>query len=46
MGNQVFLKVSTMKCVMHFGRKVKLSPRFTGPYKIMMRVEKMAYELK
>ncbi|XP_047263672.1 uncharacterized protein LOC124896191 [Capsicum annuum] len=32
-GNWVFLKVSPMKGVMHFGKKGKLSPRYIRPYK-------------
>ena len=42
----VFLKVSPMKGVMRFGKKVKLSPRYVGPYKILKRVGKVAYELE
>ena len=40
----VFLKVSPMKGVMRFGKKGKLSPRYVGPYKILKRVGKVAYE--
>ena len=35
-----------MKRVMIFGKKGKLSPRYVGPYKIMKRVGKVAYELE
>ncbi|XP_059302314.1 uncharacterized protein LOC132054289 [Lycium ferocissimum] len=35
-----------MKGLMRFGRKGKLSPRFIGPYEIVRRMGKMAYELK
>lgn len=42
----VFLKVSPMKGVMRFGRKGKLSPRYIGPYKIVRRIGKVAYELE
>ena len=42
----VFLKVSPMKRVMRFGKKGKLSPRYIGPYKILKRVVKVAYELE
>ncbi|XP_059285214.1 uncharacterized protein LOC132038578 [Lycium ferocissimum] len=45
-GDKVFLKVSPMKGVMHFGRKGKLSPRYIGPCEIIRRVEKVAYELR
>ena len=34
-----------MKGVMIFGKKGKLSPRYLGPYKILKRVGKVAYEL-
>ena len=42
----VFLKVSPMKGVMRFGKKGKISPRYVGPYKILKRVGKVAYELE
>ena len=42
----VYLKVSPMKGVVHFGKKGKLSPRYVGPYKILKRVGKIAYELE
>ncbi|TMX01080.1 hypothetical protein EJD97_025234 [Solanum chilense] len=32
--------------VMRFGKKGKLSPRYVGPYKILKRVGKVAYELE
>ncbi|XP_075665234.1 uncharacterized protein LOC142634870 [Castanea sativa] len=41
----VFLKVSPMKGVMRFGKKGKLSPRFVGPFEILKRIGKVAYEL-
>ena len=41
----VFLKVSPMKGVMRFGKKGKLSPRYIGPYKIIRKVGRVAYEL-
>ena len=31
---------------MRFGNKVKLSPRYVGPYKIMKRVGNVIYELE
>ncbi|WMV40878.1 hypothetical protein MTR67_034263 [Solanum verrucosum] len=42
----VFLKLLPMKGVMRFGKKKKLSPRYVGPYKILKRVGKVAYELE
>ena len=42
----VYLKVSPMKGVMRFGKKVKLSPRYIGPYRITKRVSNVAYELE
>ncbi|WMV24817.1 hypothetical protein MTR67_018202 [Solanum verrucosum] len=45
-GDWVYLKISPMKGVMKFGKKGKLSPRYVGPYEILKRVEKVAYELK
>ncbi|WMV37464.1 hypothetical protein MTR67_030849 [Solanum verrucosum] len=42
----VFQKVSPMKGVMRFGKKGKLSPRYVGPYQILKRIGKVAYELE
>ena len=44
-GDMVFLKVAPMKGVMRFGKKGKLSPKFVGPFKILKRIGKVAYEL-
>ena len=33
-GDWVYFKISPMKVVMRFGKKVKLSPPFVGPYQI------------
>ena len=35
-----------MKGVKRFGQKGKIIPRYVGPYKIMKRVDKVAYELE
>ena len=42
---KVFLKVSPWKKVMRFGKKVKLSPRFIGPYEVIEKVAPVAYRL-
>ena len=45
-GDRVFLKISPWKGVLRFGRQVKLSPRFIGPYEIVRKVGLVAYKLK
>ncbi|WMV50694.1 hypothetical protein MTR67_044079 [Solanum verrucosum] len=40
----VFLKVSTMKRVMRFGKKGKLSARYVGPYRILKMISRVAYD--
>ena len=42
----VYLKVSPTKGVMRFSKKVKLCPRYIGPYRISNRVGNVAYELE
>jgi len=42
----LFLEVSPMKGVMRFGKKGKLSPRYIGPYQIVRKIGKVAYELE
>ena len=42
----MYLKISPMKRVVRFGKKGKLSPSYVGPYEILQRVNKDAYELK
>ena len=44
-GEKVFLKVSSWKKVMRFGKKGKLSPRFIGPYEVIEKVGPVAYRL-
>ncbi|GKC29844.1 hypothetical protein Tco_1037138 [Tanacetum coccineum] len=34
-GDYVLLKVSSWKCVVRFGKKGKLAPRFVGPFEIV-----------
>ena len=40
------LKVSPMKGVMRFCKKVKLIPRYIGPYRVFIRVGNVAHELE
>ncbi|KAK4706302.1 hypothetical protein R3W88_034142 [Solanum pinnatisectum] len=35
-----------MKGLMRFGKKGKFSPRYVGPYRILKRIGKVAYELE
>ncbi|XP_073018047.1 uncharacterized protein [Primulina eburnea] len=43
--DHVFVKVATMKGVMRFGQKGKISPRFIGPFEILKRVGTLAYRV-
>ncbi|GJT00232.1 putative reverse transcriptase domain-containing protein [Tanacetum coccineum] len=44
--DQVLLKVSPWKGVMHFGKKDKLAPRYVGPFEILERIGPVAYRLR
>ncbi|GJS43995.1 hypothetical protein Tco_0569038 [Tanacetum coccineum] len=45
-GDQVLLKVSPWKCVVRFGKKGKLAPRYIGPFEILERIGLIAYRLR
>ncbi|WVZ48725.1 hypothetical protein U9M48_000144, partial [Paspalum notatum var. saurae] len=45
-GDHVYLRVSPMKGVHHFGVKGKLAPRYVGPFKITERCGLVAYRLE
>jgi hypothetical protein len=45
-GDYVYLKVSPISGLHRFKVKGKLSPRFTGPFKILERVGEVAYRLE
>ena len=44
-GDQVFLRVSPWKGIVHFGKKGKLSPQYIGPYEVLERIGPVAYHL-
>ncbi|GJW66565.1 putative reverse transcriptase domain-containing protein [Tanacetum coccineum] len=45
-GDHVMLKVSPRKGVIRFGKRGKLNPRYSGPFKILKRVGTVAYTLE
>jgi hypothetical protein len=45
-GDYVYLNVSPIRGLRRFRVKVKLSPRFIGPFKILERVGEVAYRLE
>ena len=44
-GDHVFLKVMPKRGVVRFDKRRKLSPRFIGPFKILERIDTVAYRL-
>ncbi|GJR69247.1 putative reverse transcriptase domain-containing protein [Tanacetum coccineum] len=46
LGDKVMLKVSPWKGVIRFGKRRKLNPRYIGPFKIIAKVETVAYRLE
>nr|GEW63284.1 putative reverse transcriptase domain-containing protein [Tanacetum cinerariifolium] len=45
-GDQVLLKVSPWKGMIHFRKKGKLAPRYVGPFEILERISSVAYRLR
>ncbi|GJS91892.1 putative reverse transcriptase domain-containing protein [Tanacetum coccineum] len=45
-GDRVMLKVSPRKGVIRFEKRLKLNPRYIGPFKILKKVSPMAYILE
>nr|GEV97345.1 putative reverse transcriptase domain-containing protein [Tanacetum cinerariifolium] len=45
-GEKVMLKVSPWKGIIRFGKRGKLNPRYIGPFKVLAKVETIAYKLK
>jgi hypothetical protein len=45
-GDFVYLKVSSMRGLFHFKVRVKLAPRFGGPFKILEKRGEIAYQLE
>ena len=44
-GDHVFLKMSTMKNIMRFGKKGKLYLRYVGPFEVLEKVGALAYRV-
>ncbi|GJU50731.1 putative reverse transcriptase domain-containing protein [Tanacetum coccineum] len=45
-GDRVMLKVSPWKGVVRFGKRGKLNPIYVGPFKVLAKVEAVAYKLE
>ena len=42
-GDKVFLKVSPMRGMMRFGKMGTFSPQYIGPFKVIERIDEVAY---
>ncbi|GKA78072.1 hypothetical protein Tco_0784609 [Tanacetum coccineum] len=45
-GDNVMIKVSPWKRVVHFGKRGKLNPRYVRPFKVLAKVGAVAYKLE
>ena len=45
-GDKILLRVSSMRGVLRFGKRGKLSPKYTGPFEIIARIGEVAYKLE
>nr|GEY09392.1 putative reverse transcriptase domain-containing protein [Tanacetum cinerariifolium] len=45
-GDMVMLKISPWKGVVRFGKQGKLNPRYIRPFKVLAKVEKVAYKME